>query len=456
MRSPLARYLAANLVPAVAQLAGSSFAVAAQTMLAQSIRRRSAPPRAGGPELRRVTYLRPIAGIAARVGGSVTHAHGVIRALDQIGVATEPYTTDPLIAETAATAVGGPPCRWTVVTVPERFKALPAAAALGGDLALVRAASEAACRSQIVYQRHNRYSLAGAILAARSGRPLFLEYNGPESFFDRTWHSNPLGRQLELCERASLRCATRVVVNSRVDHESLQARGVPSSRLIFSPNGVDVERFARGGGQSVRRRLGIAAAQLVIGFVGSFGPWHGAPMLARAFVALNGRQLDCRLLLVGDGPERRQTSQVLVHGGVGARAIFTGSVEPDRVAAHLDACDILVSPHVVLPGGTEFFGSPTKLFEYMAAGKAIVASDIGQIGEVLEHGVTALLTPPGDVAALAEAIGSLCGDRELRARLGSAARERAVARHSWRRNARHLAEAFDEVQRDRSDRPCAG
>ena len=114
--------------------------------------------------------------------------------------------------------------------------------------------------------------------------------------------------------------------------------------------------------------------------------------------------------------------------------IFTGSLPSDKVAEYLDASDILVSPHIPMPDGSRFFGSPTKLFEYLAMGKAIVASRLEQLAEVLEHDRTAWLVTPGDVNELAGAILSLALDPARREQLGIAARQAAVQRHSWARN----------------------
>src|SRR5262249_4532870 len=110
----------------------------------------------------------------------------------------------------------------------------------------------------------------------------------------------------------------------------------------------------------------------------------------------------------------------------------------------LDACDVLVSPHVPLADGSEFFGSPTKLFEYMAMGKGIVASKLGQIGEVLVDGETALLVEPGNVRELSEAIERLGASRELGQRLGAAARRVAVEHHTWKHNAQRVLDAYKE------------
>src|SRR5262249_15333070 len=94
---------------------------------------------------------------------------------------------------------------------------------------------------------------------------------------------------------------------------------------------------------------------------------------------------------------------------------------------------------------SEFFGSPTKIFEYMAMGKGIVASRLGQIGEVLTNGETALLVEPGDVEALREAIVRLIQDRELREALGAKAREVAEREHTWTHNAQRVLDEFQSL-----------
>jgi glycosyltransferase involved in cell wall biosynthesis len=125
--------------------------------------------------------------------------------------------------------------------------------------------------------------------------------------------------------------------------------------------------------------------------------------------------------------------------------IFTGAVGHHRVPALLDACDILVAPHVPLADGSDFFGSPTKIFEYMAMGKAIVASRLGQIGEVLADQETALLVEPGKVTELTESIVKLVDSRELRERLGTKAREVAEREHTWVHNAQRVLQAYDRI-----------
>ena len=113
--------------------------------------------------------------------------------------------------------------------------------------------------------------------------------------------------------------------------------------------------------------------------------------------------------------------------------------------AHLAACDILASPHVPNPDGSAFFGSPTKLFEYMAMGRPIVASALEQIADVLSDEETALLVPPGDIDALANALLRLIDTPALGRRLGANAREAALQRHTWQRHTQRILARLEKL-----------
>jgi glycosyltransferase involved in cell wall biosynthesis len=121
---------------------------------------------------------------------------------------------------------------------------------------------------------------------------------------------------------------------------------------------------------------------------------------------------------------------------------MVGLVERSRALELLACCDVCVSPHIPNPDGTPFFGSPTKIFEYMGLAKAIVASNLGQIGEVLDHERTALLCEPGDLDEAAAAIRRLLGDAELRARLGAGALQAAEGQYTWTAHVRRILDAL--------------
>lgn len=287
--------------------------------------------------------------------------------------------------------------------------------------------------SDFIYQRYSRFSWAGVLLSAVTGLPLALEYNGSEVWISKQWDPIGLRWLLKRFEQLNLRAADLIFVVSGVERRNLIEAGVGSAKVIVNPNGVDTDRFHPDcGGPAIRRELGIED-QIVVGFVGTFGPWHGAPVLAEAATRINVPGERFHFVFVGSGEQRAQTESIIESAAVSAT--FTGSVSHEKVPAYLDACDILASPHVPSTDGSEFFGSPTKLFEYLAMGKGIVASRLGQVGEVIIDGENGLLVEPGDADGLARAIERLAGDGELRARLGAAARETAIERYTWRHNA---------------------
>jgi glycosyltransferase involved in cell wall biosynthesis len=290
-----------------------------------------------------------------------------------------------------------------------------------------------------IYQRYSRFNWTGVVLSAVTGLPLALEFNGSEIWVSRQWDPIGLLRLLKRFERLNQRAADLIFVVSEVERRNLIDAGVSPAKIIVNPNGVDPERFRpECGGREIRRALGIDD-QTVVGFVGTFGPWHGAPVLAESARMLT-TEVNCHFVFIGVGEQRAQTESIIE--SVGVSATFTGSISHEKVPAYLDACDILASPHVPSTDGSEFFGSPTKLFEYLAMGRGIVASRLGQVAEVIIDGENGLLVEPGDADGLARAIERLVVDGELRARLGAAARKTAIERYTWRHNA---ARVFDTV-----------
>ena len=387
----------------------------------------------------RVVYLRATPGPGTQAGGAASHIKGVVEALESVGAEVHVISNDLIAGLDAEND------RFTIIP-PQPGGGTRALFDIHNNLVFTRGAVPLVERAHpdFIYQRYARFSWAGVVAALRVKRPLFLEYNGSEVWVGRHW--DRVGRLdlLERYERLNLDAAARIFVVSEVERRNLEARGVVGSKIVVNPNGVDVERFRPdAGGTEARRELKLND-EVVAGFVGTFGPWHGVEKLAAAIKTIS-TDVQVRFLLIGSGSLHTEVEKQLEAETRAGRVIFTGAVAHDRVPALLDACDILVAPHVPLADGSEFFGSPTKVFEYMAMGKAIVASRLGQIGEVLSDNQTALLVEPGNVKELADAMAKLVESDELRTRLGAKAREVAVENYTWGHNARRVLEAYQSL-----------
>ena len=395
----------------------------------------------------RIVYLRSTPGPGTQAGGAASHIKGVVEGLTALGAQVQIISNDAIAGFDALKY------RFTIVP-PETVGATRALFDIHNNLVFTRGAVPLIEHNDVlpdfIYQRYARFSWAGVVAASRVQRPLFLEYNGSEVWVGRHWDRVGSLDLLERYERLNLRAAARIFVVSDVERKNLEARGIPSGKIVVNPNGVDTELFRPGiGGVAIRQELGIDESEVLAGFVGTFGPWHGVVQLAEA-IKLVPANLPLRFLLVGSGSLHGEVERIL-HGEIASRrVILTGAVPHERVPLLLDACDMLVSPHIPLADGSEFFGSPTKIFEYMAMGKGIVASRLGQIGEVLANNETGVLIEPGNVPDLARAIVKLAESPELRTRLGKRAREVAIQNHTWTRNAERVLQAYDELMNEHS------
>ena len=383
----------------------------------------------------RIAYLRSTPSPGTHAGGAATHINGFVNAAVDLGSTVNVISNDRIagLDESLLTLIDPEPTGSTRAAFDLRNDLIFSAGVLR-DLK--------ARPVDLIYQRYGRFTSAGVEASLQSGVPLFLEYNGSEVWIGKHWDMSGMIPLLERFERLNLQAANRIFVVSEVERRNLLRSGVPEEKIIVNPNGVDTERFRPGiGGHGARRELGIKDDEILAGFVGTFGPWHGVLTLAET-ITMMPADARVKFLLVGAGRFRDEVENIIRAAGREEKVIFTGHLDHDRVPTLLDACDILLSPHVPLEDGSEFFGSPTKLFEYMAMGKAIVASRLGQIGEVLTDEESGLLVEPANAKQLTEAIVRLSKDQGLRERLGKSARDAAIERHTWRQNARRVIDEY--------------
>ncbi len=190
------------------------------------------------------------------------------------------------------------------------------------------------------------------------------------------------------------------------------------------PNAVRPERFP----EDLKAALPAPAGVFTVGFLGTLKAWHGLSVLTEAFALLHTRHSQTRLLIVGDGPEHdRVAADIAARGLVGASTL-TGAVAPEQVPGLLVSMDVAVAPY---PRLEQFYFSPLKVYEYMAARLPVVASRIGQLEKLIVPEVNGLLVEPGDSSALAAALEQLLTNPELRLRLGRAGRATVLREYTW-------------------------
>lgn len=219
----------------------------------------------------------------------------------------------------------------------------------------------------------------------------------------------------------------------------------PGAALMVAHDGVRRARFESIPTQvEARQRAGWSLTPFVVGYVGrlqTLGMAKGVDTLIKAIAQMPERD-GCALALIGgpdDSAEEYRTLWLKL-GLAPAQFLYAGQVAPESVPGWMGGFDVCVMP---LPR-TEHFAlhaSPLKLFEYMASGRAVVASDLPGWADVITHDIDALLVPPSDVAALSGALSRLYQDAALRERLATAARQRVMSVYTWDARARQILAA---------------
>jgi glycosyltransferase involved in cell wall biosynthesis/ubiquinone/menaquinone biosynthesis C-methylase UbiE len=308
-----------------------------------------------------------------------------------------------------------------------------------------------------IYERICLGNYCGALLSHELGIPYIVEYNGSEVSMFRSFEGKSYAYEglYIRAEQAAFRQATLISVVSQVIKDSLVDRGVDPDKILVNPNGADLDAYRPPDPlekQALQRELKLDGGDCIVGFTGTFGGWHGIDVLAAAIPEICRRCPGVRFLLIGDGGFRHLVTDAVEKHGLQDRAISVGRVPQEEGARLLGACDVFVSPHNAHMVDSRFFGSPTKLFEYMAIGGAIVATRLEQIGEVLSPALDArtldaaapidraraVLCEPGNVDEFVAAVAFLAEQPAVRAQLGQNARAAVEQNYSWSRHVEKL------------------
>jgi len=386
------------------------------------------------------------------VKGASIHVRSFVQALAELGhevavVGTKVSLPESFETMTGATVLRAPLTPWNrallrAIKAGNRF--LGRGPSRGRDVVrafhnteFFRVADECARRllPTFIYERYSLWGTAGQRLARKYSIPLVLEVNSPLAYEEHKYREGSLFPSFaRWAEQRIWRRADLLVAVSQSFHSHFERAGVAPEKVRILPNAVDTSLFRAGLDHGLPRSQLKLDGRFVVGFVGSFKVWHGVDFLFKAFARLRAEDAAYHLLLVGDGPMRAALEEETRRLGLQEAVTLVGSVPHEEVPRYLALMDVAVAPY---PALEDFYFSPLKLYEYMAGSRAVVASRIGQVAEVVADGLTGLLYEPDDREALIGCIRRLRADLNLRRELGQNARM-ACSKNTWRQNAERV------------------
>jgi glycosyltransferase involved in cell wall biosynthesis len=236
----------------------------------------------------------------------------------------------------------------------------------------------------------------------------------------------------------------RVVTLSEGMRDELVARGVPPAKIAIVPNAVDVDLFVPVERDvALAADLGIAADEVVLGYISSLTHYEGVSYLLEAIARLAADGHPVRGLIVGDGPEYAALVAHAARLGLADRVLFTGRVPHEDVLRYYGLIDIFVIPRTA--DRVSQLVTPLKPLEAMATGRVVVVSGVDALREMVVAGETGLVFEPEDAGDLAAVVAPLIADEARRATLGRAARAWVCAHRTWEQNGRRYRDLYREM-----------
>jgi glycosyltransferase involved in cell wall biosynthesis len=238
-----------------------------------------------------------------------------------------------------------------------------------------------------------------------------------------------------------------IAITAKLRDDFISKRQAKPEQIILAHDGIRAARFENMPSQiEARQQIGWSEDAFIVGFVGRLQMLSNLDKGVGTLIEALAQVEHSYIGLVG-GPEdaAEELRQKWLNLGLPAEHfLYVGQVTPDNVPIYLSAFDICAMPH---PNNPQFayYTSPLKLFEYMASERPVIASDLPSWADVIQHDYNALLVPPSNVEALAEAIQRLKDNVTLRERLGKQGRKTVVQHYTWTRRAQTIR---NHIERD--------
>lgn len=393
-------------------------------------------------------------------GGMHTHTQGVLLGFWQLGIPVIYASADSLLQE-SITKNGTQNyllhIPWPFSTLPWKFQCF-----LSNIFFTWQALKLDFSSITHIYQRYTILNCTGIIISKIKKIPCIIEYNGSEVWVLKHWSPKrwlSFIWLVRMIERFILKRATYITVVSQVLKDDLIEQGITKSKILVNPNGVDEYVYQP---TSLKQQKNIPAPtslnhKTVFGFIGTFNTWHGINIIFQIIKTLKEKPI--HFILIGDGPLRSSFIKELEDANLTHLVTLPGMLPKAQAVHYLLTCDIFLCPTQKNRDGSRFFGSPTKLFEYMSLAKPIIASDLEQLTDIINPAITCanmhtlsaettalgLLADPDkaeEFSALAHLLLNL--DKNIHVRIGNNARRRVVKKYTWKQHVYNIMKFAQE------------
>jgi glycosyltransferase involved in cell wall biosynthesis len=280
-----------------------------------------------------------------------------------------------------------------------------------------------------LYERYALFNWSGVREAKRAGIPVVLEVNYTSHTPLYRKRSRILKPFASWIEKWVFTRADEIVVISTYLKQHLLELGIDEGKIIILTNAADPEKFSPEEKDNDVRDQYRINGKTVIGFAGGFYPWHGLELLINAYKLVSKKYKDVVLFLIGDGPMMLQLKSKAANSGLKDNVVFAGTINHRKLPEYISVFDVAVMPH------SNEYGSPMKIYEYMAMSKPVIAPRFGPLEDGITHGSEGLLFKPENTEELIVSLERLIEDRSLREEMGRSGREKILSKHNWRNNA---------------------
>ena len=301
-------------------------------------------------------------------------------------------------------------------------------------------------RPDIVYIRDIKFTVLPVLLARLSNIPCVLEVNGLMDEAVKIRRVTPWTfRILNTFHRWNIRRASHIItVTKGIKNEILRRYGITNEKISIINNGVDLTQFSPMDKKEAKKKVGLSQSYKYVGFVGGLFPWHGLDQLIEATPHVLKNEPHARFVVVGSGLMESSLKKMISKRKLDQKFIFTGPVPFHMVPYYINSFHVCV---VFFKKVRNDPGDPIKLYEYLACGRPVVASNVPGYGDVVDSTKAGTSVNSADSIATAEAILELLRDDDKADYMGKKGLQKAQASFSWEKKVKETEQVLTKLVR---------